>query len=96
MEETPMAAPKPWADCADLGLFTDLYELTMLQAYVERGIDETATFSLFVRRLPEPRNYLWPAASTTCSDTSRACASPARASITLPRSAASPTAFYNG
>jgi nicotinate phosphoribosyltransferase len=58
MEETPMAAPKPWADYADLGLFTDLYELTVLQAYVERGMDETATFSLFVRRLPEPRNYL--------------------------------------
>jgi nicotinate phosphoribosyltransferase len=58
MEETPMAAAKPWADYADLGLFTDLYELTMLQAYVERGIDETATFSLFVRRLPERRNYL--------------------------------------
>jgi cbb3-type cytochrome oxidase maturation protein len=58
MEETPTAAPKPWGDYADLGLFTDLYELTMLQAYVERGMDETATFSLFVRRLPERRNYL--------------------------------------
>jgi nicotinate phosphoribosyltransferase len=54
----PMAAAKPWADYADLGLFTDLYELTMLQAYVERGMAETATFSLFVRRLPERRNYL--------------------------------------
>jgi nicotinate phosphoribosyltransferase len=30
----------------------------MLQAYVERGMDGTATFSLFVRRLPERRNYL--------------------------------------
>jgi nicotinate phosphoribosyltransferase len=53
-----MAASKSWVDYADLGLFTDLYELTMLQAYVERGMDETATFSLFVRRLPERRNYL--------------------------------------
>jgi CheY-like chemotaxis protein len=41
-----------------LALFTDLYELTMLQAYVEQGMDEAATFSLFVRRLPERRNYL--------------------------------------
>ena len=53
-----MAASKSWVDYADLGLFTDLYELTMLQAYVEAGMDEPATFSLFVRRLPERRNYL--------------------------------------
>jgi nicotinate phosphoribosyltransferase len=58
MEEMLMAAPRSWVDYADLGLFTDLYELTMLQAYVERGRDQTATFSLFVRRLPERRNYL--------------------------------------
>jgi nicotinate phosphoribosyltransferase len=30
----------------------------MLQAYVEQDMDEAATFSLFVRRLPERRNYL--------------------------------------
>ena len=53
-----MAAPRTWVDYANLGLFTDLYELTMLQAYVERGMDKEATFSLFVRRLPERRNYL--------------------------------------
>ena len=41
-----------------LALFTDLYELTMLQAYVEEGMKEQATFSLFARRLPERRNYL--------------------------------------
>jgi nicotinate phosphoribosyltransferase len=41
-----------------LALFTDLYELTMLQAYVEEGMREQATFSLFARRLPERRNYL--------------------------------------
>jgi nicotinate phosphoribosyltransferase len=39
-------------------LLTDLYELTMLRAYVEAGMDEEAVFSLFVRRLPETRNYL--------------------------------------
>ena len=42
----------------NLALFTDLYELTMLQAYVEEGMAEQATFSLFARRLPNRRNYL--------------------------------------
>jgi nicotinate phosphoribosyltransferase len=37
---------------------TDLYALTMLQAYFEEQMRETAAFSLFVRRLPEQRNYL--------------------------------------
>jgi nicotinic acid phosphoribosyltransferase len=41
-----------------LGLFTDLYELTMLQGYFEEGLDDTAVFSLFVRRLPNHRNVL--------------------------------------
>jgi nicotinate phosphoribosyltransferase len=39
-------------------LFTDLYELTMLQAYFEEGMSERAVFSLFVRHLPPRRNYL--------------------------------------
>jgi nicotinate phosphoribosyltransferase len=39
-------------------LLTDLYELTMLQAYFEERMNETAVFSLFVRRLPNHRNYL--------------------------------------
>jgi nicotinate phosphoribosyltransferase len=41
-----------------LGLFTDLYELTMAQAYLAEAITDTAVFSLFVRRLPARRNYL--------------------------------------
>jgi nicotinate phosphoribosyltransferase len=41
-----------------LALFTDLYELTMLQAYFERGMREKAIFDLFFRRLPSGRNYL--------------------------------------
>jgi len=41
-----------------LGLFTDLYELTMLQAYLVEGMTDTAVFTLFVRRLPEHRNFL--------------------------------------
>ncbi|MCG5514822.1 MULTISPECIES: nicotinate phosphoribosyltransferase [unclassified Ectothiorhodospira] len=41
-----------------LGLLTDLYELTMLQAYREEGLEDEAVFSLFVRRLPAGRNTL--------------------------------------
>ncbi|MEX0710909.1 MAG: nicotinate phosphoribosyltransferase [Pirellulales bacterium] len=51
----------PWVDpalCASgLGLFTDLYELTMAQAYDAEGIQETAVFELFFRSLPPGRNF---------------------------------------
>src|SRR5512142_508832 len=39
-------------------LLTDLYELTMLQAYYERGMEACAVFELFVRKLPAGRNFL--------------------------------------
>lgn len=39
-------------------LFADLYELTMMQAYLGEGLTKTAVFSLFPRRLPKTRNYL--------------------------------------
>lgn len=39
-------------------LFTDLYEMKMLQAYFREGMTEEAVFTLFVRRLPRRRNYL--------------------------------------
>lgn len=42
----------------DTAALTDLYELTMLQAYVEENMHEEATFSLFVRALPHTRNML--------------------------------------
>ncbi len=39
-------------------LLTDLYQLTMLQTYFERGMTETAVFELFFRRLPpKARNF---------------------------------------
>ena len=41
-----------------LALFTDFYELTMLRAYHELGINQKAVFSLFARRLPAERNFL--------------------------------------
>ena len=43
---------------SELALFTDFYELTMLQAYFEERMTEEAVFSLFVRRLPARRNFL--------------------------------------
>lgn len=39
-------------------LLTDLYQLTMLQAYFEQGMTDTAVFELFVRKLPAQRNFL--------------------------------------
>ena len=39
-------------------LLTDLYELTMAQAYLEQGMDEPAVFEFFVRKLPANRNFL--------------------------------------
>ena len=39
-------------------LLTDLYQLTMLQAYLEEGMEDTAVFELFVRKLPPRRNFL--------------------------------------
>ncbi|HEY8490215.1 MAG TPA: nicotinate phosphoribosyltransferase [Dehalococcoidia bacterium] len=39
-------------------LFTDLYELTMAASYQREGMEGTATFSLFVRKLPEERAFL--------------------------------------
>jgi nicotinate phosphoribosyltransferase len=41
----------------NLSLFTDLYELTMLQGYHEADHDPRATFDLFFRSLPPGRGY---------------------------------------
>ncbi|WP_414652324.1 nicotinate phosphoribosyltransferase [Ideonella sp.] len=39
-------------------LLTDLYQLTMLQAYLDEGLQQPAVFELFVRRLPPERHFL--------------------------------------
>ena len=39
-------------------LLVDLYELTMARSYLRHGVTGTATFSLFVRRLPPDRGFL--------------------------------------
>ncbi len=42
-----------------LGLLTDLYELTMAAGYHAHGMaDQCATFELWIRKLPESRNFL--------------------------------------
>jgi nicotinate phosphoribosyltransferase len=38
-------------------LLTDLYQLTMAACYFEQGMNEEATFSLFIRKYPEHRGY---------------------------------------
>lgn len=39
-------------------LLTDLYQLTMLQGYFDHGMEETAVFEFFVRKLPNGRSFL--------------------------------------
>src|SRR3990172_10774692 len=39
-------------------LLTDLYELNMVQAYLDRAEDKEAVFEFFVRRLPARRGFL--------------------------------------
>ena len=45
-------------DPAASALLTDLYELTMLQAYYDRGMNGAAVFEFFSRKLPRERNFL--------------------------------------
>jgi len=47
-------------------LLTDLYELNMAASYLRRGMDEPATFSLFVRNLPPNRGFLVAAGLESC------------------------------
>jgi nicotinate phosphoribosyltransferase len=47
-----------WVGESNVALLTDLYELTMIEAYLKEGLGKEAVFSLFVRRLPRRRNYL--------------------------------------
>jgi nicotinate phosphoribosyltransferase len=59
--DTPSSRSIPLVSVSDPdnpALFTDLYELTMLQAYFHEHMARDAVFSLFVRKLPPERNYL--------------------------------------
>ena len=39
-------------------LLTDLYQLNMMQAYLEGGQTQTAVFELYVRKLPPQRGFV--------------------------------------
>jgi nicotinate phosphoribosyltransferase len=43
---------------AGSALLTDLYQLNMMQAYLDRGETHTAVFEFFVRKLPPQRGFL--------------------------------------
>jgi nicotinate phosphoribosyltransferase len=45
-------------DTSRSALLTDLYQLTMLQGYVQHGLEDTAVFEFFIRKLPEQRGFL--------------------------------------
>jgi nicotinate phosphoribosyltransferase len=42
----------------EVGLLTDLYEITMSAAYWSHGFSTSATFELYFRRLPKNRSYI--------------------------------------
>lgn len=46
------------ANASSRVLLTDLYQLTMLQGYFDQGMEESAVFEFFVRKLPVQRNFL--------------------------------------
>jgi len=47
-------------------LLTDLYQLTMLQGYIEEGLHEEAVFEFYVRQMPENRSFLVAAGLESC------------------------------
>ncbi len=49
-------------------LSTDLYELNMVQAYLDRGESKLAVFEFFVRKLPARRSFLMAAGLETALD----------------------------
>lgn len=53
----------------EAALLTDLYQLTMTEAYLAEGQWDEAVFSLFVRGLPARRNYLLAAGLESVLDT---------------------------
>jgi len=53
-----MRAPRfDYVDEKNMSLLTDLYELTMCASYFDNHLMETATFDLFIRKMPPNRSY---------------------------------------
>jgi nicotinate phosphoribosyltransferase len=50
--------PAPLGPPLEPSLLTDLYELTMAASYLAQDLNHSATFELFVRSLPDGRNFL--------------------------------------
>ena len=50
--------PHSLSDPGTSALMTDLYQLTMLDAYWQEAMEERAVFELFTRRLPATRRFL--------------------------------------
>ena len=46
------------SQCRTPALLTDFYQLTMMDAYFRLGMEDTAVFEFFVRRLPDKRSFL--------------------------------------
>jgi len=55
-------------DPATSALLTDLYQLNMIQGYLDRGMAETAVFEFFVRKLPPRRGFLMAAGLASALD----------------------------
>ncbi len=53
-----MSRATPWVNDHNASLLTDLYELTMVQAYWHEGMEGDAVFSLYFRNLPPGRSYV--------------------------------------
>ncbi len=47
-----------WEESIAAALFTDLYAITMVQAYFREGMEQTAVFDFFIRRVPDRWNYV--------------------------------------
>jgi nicotinate phosphoribosyltransferase len=58
MQEAGRGSAEPDIDPGSSLLLTDLYELNMMQAYLEAGMTEPAVFEFFVRKLPDTRGFL--------------------------------------
>ncbi len=67
-------------DLATSPLLTDLYQLNMIQAYLDHGETKTAVFEFFVRKLPAQRGFWWRPGSSRRSTSSKTCDSRPRSS----------------
>ena len=58
MTSLPSMGPSRTCDMTSSPLLTDLYQMNMIQAYLDHGETKTAVFEFFVRKLPSRRGFL--------------------------------------